>query len=48
MWKRVPKTANTEVVIKFSQVLAMRNFTLLLTPQIAEAYGSNQRKVSGD
>lgn len=41
MWCRVPEIDNTEVVIKFSQVLDVRNISSLLTTQIAEAYGSN-------
>lgn len=48
MWWRVPETDNTIVVIKVSQVLDVRNFSSLLMTQIAETYGSNQRKVNGD
>lgn len=38
---RVAENDDTEVVIKFSQVLDVRNFNSLLMTQIAEAYGSN-------
>lgn len=41
MWWTVPESDNTVVVIKFSQVLDVRNFSLLLMTQIAETYGSN-------